>query len=82
MPKKKATPDTYCWNCLYFEDDAGRCRRYAPRPILTDNIVNETAWPDVEPRDWCGEFKVAGTVPRDGWLRQGVRHKADNFLED
>lgn len=82
MPKKKATPDTYCWNCLYYEDDTSRCRRYAPRPILTDRIINETAWPDIRPRDWCGEFKLQDATPRGGWMRYGVSHPADKDLED
>lgn len=57
-----------CSNCRFFEEsveDWGRCRRYAPRPVVTSdddgspvmgtsNMV--ATWPYVEVDDSCGEW--------------------------
>jgi hypothetical protein len=56
-----------CKNCIYFDsrlpDTIGEsfCRRYPPAMIdimctgQKDLIIH--GYPDVEPDDWCGEFK-------------------------
>ncbi len=57
-----------CPGCLYFDrgnEGAGECHRYAPRPnppafiSKADSLgafKNDTHWPKVYDRNWCGEF--------------------------
>ena len=42
------------------DDSIFECRRYAPRPDyeVTGDWSTEWKWPDVRPKDWCGEFEL------------------------
>jgi hypothetical protein len=64
-----------CETCRYFDVDdddvpkgQGTCRRYAPRPVIypatRDGELPLPSWPAVLVSDWCGEYKIAGWVPR------------------
>ena len=53
-----------CPKCEFF--DAGNCRRFPPTvaPWPNDNqhpvlYTPETCWPQVNVKDWCGEFRTA-----------------------
>ena len=54
--------DPSCGTCRYFEGSdsatytAGECRRYPP-VISRGAGAGVSAWPQVEPRHWCGEYK-------------------------
>jgi len=57
-----------CTDCVFSDTGSGGyllCRRLAPTPIgrqlvaLADDgyeVHRLAAWPEVRPRDWCGEF--------------------------
>lgn len=47
-----------CSDCAYWEpidDDAGQCRRNAPRPRAVDTGWR---WPITNDDDWCGEWEA------------------------
>jgi hypothetical protein len=54
-----------CSNCRFFfafegspdESSIGMCKRYAPRPSMSDKTTDspEVIWPEVDGDDWCGE---------------------------
>jgi hypothetical protein len=52
-----------CKTCRFFDHhDAhrtqGRCRRYAPRPVVTtQEIPAAPIWVTVRGDDWCGEWQ-------------------------
>lgn len=43
-----------CQSCMYFNDNAKECRRYAPQP---GDDAAKAKWPTVAADDWCGEYK-------------------------
>lgn len=43
--------DQTCMRCRFY--CGGTCRRYAPTPGDTDTWD----WPNVDPGDWCGEWR-------------------------
>ena len=53
-----------CGNCRFWlrqDGDWGRCRRYAPRPVVRDRTNPRTVphiadWVNVRSSDWCGEW--------------------------
>ena len=51
-----------CAECRYFRDadnEAGLCRRYAPRPALFadgDDGAEIAVWPIVAEDEWCGDW--------------------------
>jgi hypothetical protein len=56
--------DKCCKNCRFLERDderrGGECRRYAPRPIVSEPGHGDALWPLVDAREWCGEFEESG----------------------
>lgn len=54
--------DCRFWDGLYpLEEGIGRCRRYAPRPVILDveaSFKMEACFPLTGDCDWCGEFKM------------------------
>ena len=50
-----------CEDCIYYTHDRF-CNRYPPTMAVTTNeegeIIPVIGFPDVDPEDWCGEFKV------------------------
>lgn len=60
----------FCKTCRYWEangrdayEDEGRCRRYAPRPLLLGDRID---WPLTSSSDWCGEFALHDVPPPSG----------------
>lgn len=53
---KDEARERYCYLCDFFEPVGrnwnGLCRRYAPQAQ-----PQNTQWPSVQQKDWCGEFK-------------------------
>jgi hypothetical protein len=53
-----------CAQCAFYHKldqhpvDAGRCRRYAPKPGELERTHKQ--WPLVYAYDWCGEFVRGG----------------------
>lgn len=86
-------PDRFCYNCVHYHDDGPECRRHAPRPRFSADLLHESraliiatgtddrwnlaAWPMVGPRDWCGEFDGRIDEPSYGWMVEGRRHHVD-----
>jgi hypothetical protein len=42
-----------CKNCKFY--DGEQCRRYPAVIIVVDSTPIDT-WPNVDAKDWCGEF--------------------------
>ena len=55
-----------CETCRYyrvFERERRKfpqCHRLPPVPLA--GRFGQTAWPDVSPYDWCGEYKLADSA--------------------
>lgn len=67
-------PNWRCRNCKYWkqhrpEYDSGDCRAHPPLPFAayaldgSGSNVFDTLWPQVGGKDWCGEFRLARTMP-------------------
>lgn len=63
MAKKKPIPDDCmpkCASCAFVEmvpgEDVGYCRRLPPQVVWSDE-GEFSAFPVIEVKDWCGEFK-------------------------
>jgi hypothetical protein len=59
-------PKWSCATCRFFdappEKEAGRCRRYAPRP----GVETFGHWAIVTGKDWCGDWLPAAPTPAPG----------------
>ena len=44
------------WCPLAGNPDQGECRRYAPRPAISNSVHMLAGWPVTNSGDWCGEF--------------------------
>ena len=52
-----------CENCMYRYQ--GECHRHSPQVVRgPDHAYAE--WPEVGPRDWCGDFYMAARHERAG----------------
>lgn len=71
----KPTQGDCCGGCRFFESfelvgdkDTGKCRRYAPQPIMRDcaneDSPTEWSWPWLTSIDWCGEHRPKGEQER------------------
>jgi hypothetical protein len=60
--KPAAVPaDQTCDDCFYVRTVGGslQCRKNVPSAVFSTNSNQVfTAWPTVQPFDWCGEFKA------------------------
>ena len=57
-----------CDHCR-FMDDKSRCRRHAPKPVLSIDSENDLVianWPSVNSEDWCGDFKLHHELKGEG----------------
>ena len=53
-----------CGNCRFFTTDStphSFCRRYPPAVVhkTLRPVAHNSAWPEVSPADWCGEWAAA-----------------------
>ena len=63
-----------CGNCIYWvreltpTDEAGTCRRHAPRPELrvSKSIAAEIVMPQVNADFWCGEIILKNVISDEG----------------
>lgn len=70
-----------CEHCRWFDDketrhlEIGLCRRRSPIAVqypwplwweLDDDGTTTQSWPEVRPRDWCGEFAATVTQADEG----------------
>ena len=68
-----------CQTCRFFggieNSDLGRCRRYAPKPIVrtlgAPSYAAPVNWPMVNSDSWCGEHQDTGDW-RDSQRNVGV----------
>lgn len=45
-----------CKNCVYYDQKAQECHRYAPQPVDQD-LQKKIRWPSTPPIGWCGECR-------------------------
>lgn len=70
MTTDKVTAEEVCMDCkfYYLLEKKTVCRRYPPLPVGESSnpigggtvVKAVSAWPEVAPKNWCGDFKKVG----------------------